>query len=392
MTEEKKMEKMHAMVLTKTDKIETNPLQFTTVNKPTINKENELLVEIKACGICRSNLHLIEGDWNKYGFPSQLPIIPGHEIVGIVKSIGNKVRKIKIGDRVGIQPLYESCLMCEYCIKGRENLCNSIKITDENLNGGYAEYISIWEDFVTIIPDKLDFEHAAPLFCPGITAYNAVKATEPTLAKSVGIFGAGEVGHLAIQFAKLHGSRVIAISRSKNHLDIAKRLGADSVFTYNDYYHIAHTLHNDGNKINNNNNTANHNVSSLLKIKEKSETSQESFIANLKNEEGEKLLDSAIVFAPSEEVIGTAIKSVKKGGIIIIGVAGSIPYFSFAEEKIIKGSVIGSRKDMVDVIGIARDYSLEVIVDTFPLEDANKVLSKLKVSDIRSRAVLLPHN
>jgi propanol-preferring alcohol dehydrogenase len=143
MTEEKKMEKMHAMVLTKTDKIETNPLQFTTVNKPTINKENELLVEIKACGICSSNLHLIEGDWNKYGFPSQLPIIPGHEIVGIVKSIGNKVRKIKIGDRVGIQPLYESCLMCEYCIKGRENLCNSIKITDENLNGGYAEYISI---------------------------------------------------------------------------------------------------------------------------------------------------------------------------------------------------------------------------------------------------------
>ena len=154
------------------------------------------------------------------------------------------------------------------------------------------------------------------------------------------------VGHLAIQFAKLHGPRVIAISRSKNHLDIAKRLGADNVFTYNDYNHIAHTLHNDGNKIiinnNNNNNTANHNASSL-KIKEKSETSQESFIANLKNEEGEKLLDSTIVFAPSEEVIGTAIKSVKKDGIIIIGVAGSIPYFSFAEEKVIKGSVIGSR-------------------------------------------------
>ena len=223
--------------------------------------------------------------------------------------------------------------------------CNSIKITGENLNGGYAEYISISEDFVINIPDKLDFEHAAPLFCPGITAYNAVKATEPTLAKSVGIFGAGGVGHLAIQFAKLHGPRVIAISRSKNHLDIAKRLGADNVFTYNDYNHIADTLHNDGNKIiinNNNNNTVNHNASSL-KIKEKSETSQESFIANLKNEEGEKLLDSTIVFSPSEEVIGTAIKSVKKDSIIIIGVAGSIPYFSFAEEKDIKGSVMGSR-------------------------------------------------
>jgi propanol-preferring alcohol dehydrogenase len=158
-------------------------------------------------------LHLIEGDWNKYGFPAQLPIIPGHEMAGVVKSIGNKVRRVKIGDRVGIQPLYESYLVCEYCAEGRENLCNSIKITGETVNGGYAEYISISEDFVTLIPDKLDFEYAAPLFCPGVTAYKAVKAAELTLGKSVGIFGAGEVGHFAIQFAKLHGSKVIAISR-----------------------------------------------------------------------------------------------------------------------------------------------------------------------------------
>jgi propanol-preferring alcohol dehydrogenase len=227
------------------------------------------------------------------------------------------------------------------------------------------------------------------LFCPGVTAYKAVKAAEPTLGKSVGIFGAGGVGHLAIQFAKLHGSRVIAISRSKNHLDIAKQLGTDSTFTYNDYDHISpNTLHNDGNKINN---TTNNNVSSH-KIKEKSERTQESFIANLKDEEGGKLLDTAIVFAPSEGVIDTAIKSVKKGGIIVIGVVGSVPYFSFAEEKIIKGSVIGSRKDMVDVIRIARDYSLKVIIDTFPLEKANDVLSKLKKSEIRSRAVLLSHH
>jgi D-arabinose 1-dehydrogenase-like Zn-dependent alcohol dehydrogenase len=171
-----------------------------------------------------------------------------------------------------------TCIIIQTFLIFIRHPCNSIKITCENLDGGYAEYISISEDFVIIIPDKLDFEHAAPLFCPGITAYNAVKATEPTLANSVGIFGAGGVGHLAIQFVKLHGSRVIVISRSKNHLDIAKRLGADSVFTYNDYDHIAHTLHNDGNKDNNNNNnnhnnTANYNVSSLLKIKEKSETS-----------------------------------------------------------------------------------------------------------------------
>ncbi|HKG87742.1 MAG TPA: zinc-binding dehydrogenase [Nitrososphaeraceae archaeon] len=239
------------------------------------------------------------------------------------------------------------------------------------------------EDFVTLIPDKLDFEHAAPLFCPGVTAYKAVKAAEPTLGKSVGIFGAGGVGHLAIQFAKLHGSRVIAISRSKNHLDIAKRLGADNVFAYGSYDHTA--VHNDDIK-NSRENASSHN------IKEESiRIQQESFIANLKKEDEGKLLDSAIVFAPSEEVIATAIKSVKKGGIIIVGVAGNIPYFSFAEEKIIKGSVIGPIKDMMDVIRIASYYDIEVVVDTFPLEKANEVLSKLKVSEIKSRAVLLPH-
>jgi alcohol dehydrogenase, propanol-preferring len=376
---------MHAMVLTKTANIEINPLEFISIDEPKINRDNELLVEIKSCGVCRSNLHLIEGDWNKYGFPAQLPIIPGHEIAGVVKSIGNKVRRVKTGDRVGIQPLYESCLVCEYCAEGRENLCNSIKITDETVNGGYAEYISISEDFVTLIPDKLDFEHAAPLFCPGVTAYKAVKAAEPTLGKSVGIFGAGGVGHLAIQFAKLHGTKVIAVSRSKNHLDIAKRLGADNVFGYGNYDHTT-TVHNDDKIKNSRDNASSQNIE-----EESIRIQQVSFIANLKKEDEGKLLDSAIVFAPSEEVIATAIKSVKKGGIIVVGVAGNIPYFSYTEEKIIKGSVIGSRKDMIDVIRIASDYDIEVVVDTFPLEKANEVLSKLKVSEIKSRAVLLPY-
>jgi propanol-preferring alcohol dehydrogenase len=380
MKSEKKKEKMHAMVLMKTDKIETNPLRLTSVDKPVINKENELIVEIKACGVCRSNLHLIEGDWNKYGFPSKLPIIPGHEIVGEVRKIGHKVQRFRVDDRIGIQPLYNSCLMCDYCINGRENLCDSIKITGETVDGGYAEYISVSEDFTTTISDSFNFEYAAPLFCPGITAYKAVKITEPTVAKSVGIFGTGGVGHLAIQFAKLYGSRVVAISRSKNHLDLAKRLGADNVLNY--YDHIGYYKNNKngrGSKISKNS----LDIKELLRI-------QASFISKLKREEGEKLLDSAIVFAPSEEVIGTAIKSVKKGGIIVVGVAGNIPYFSFAEEKIIKGSVIGSRKDMADVIRIAKDHNIQVVVDTFPLEKANEALSQLKGSEIKSRAVLIP--
>jgi alcohol dehydrogenase, propanol-preferring len=159
------------MVLTKTAKVETNLLEFASLDKPIIIRDNELLVEIKASRVCRSNLHLVEDDWNRYSFPVQLPIIPGHEIVHIVKSIGERVKGVKIDARIGIQPLYESCLMYEYCIESHENLYSSIKITGETINSGYAEYISISEDFVILIPDKLDCEHSAPLFCPRVTAY-----------------------------------------------------------------------------------------------------------------------------------------------------------------------------------------------------------------------------
>ena len=165
-------QKMQAMVLTKLARIETRPLKMMSIARPGIGGKNGLLLQIEACGVCRSNLHLIEGDWKKYGSPSSLPVVPGHEIVGVVKQIGSGVKKIKVGDRVGIQPLFSSCLHCEYCTAGRENLCENAEITGESVQGGYAEYINALEEFVTPIPDNLDSEHAAPLFCPGITAYN----------------------------------------------------------------------------------------------------------------------------------------------------------------------------------------------------------------------------
>ncbi|HKZ61529.1 MAG TPA: alcohol dehydrogenase catalytic domain-containing protein, partial [Nitrososphaera sp.] len=280
-------EKMQAMVLSKVAPIETRPLKMMSIDKPKIKTKNELLLEIEACGVCRSNLHLIEGDWKKYGSPSQLPVVPGHEVVAIVKQIGSGVKNIRMGDRVGIQPLFSSCLRCEYCAVGRENLCESAEITGESVQGGYAEYISALEEFVTPIPDNLDSEHAAPLFCPGITAYKAVKASEPTVGRTVGIFGIGGVGHLAIQIAKMQGTRVVAMSRAKKHLDLAKKLGADNVIVYQD--------------------------------------SHEQFLKNLKKEEG--LLDSAIVFAPSDRVIDAAIRSVKKGGIVVLGVLGNVANF-----------------------------------------------------------------
>jgi len=343
-------EKMQAMVLSKLAPIETRPLRMMSIDRPVIKGKNELLLEIEACGVCRSNLHLIEGDWKKFGSPSSLPVVPGHEIVGVVKQISSGVKKIRVGDRVGIQPLFSSCLQCEYCVGGRENLCESAEITGESVQGGYAEYISAVEEFVTPIPDNIDSEHAAPLFCPGITAYKAVKASEPAAGRTVGIFGIGGVGHLAIQLAKMQGSRVVALSRAKKHLDLSKKLGADNAIVYQD--------------------------------------SHEKFLKNLKREEG--LLDSAIVFAPSDKVIDTAIRSVKKGGIIVLGVLGNVVNFPTFEEKIVKGSVIGTRKDMADLVKLAGSSGLKVIVETRRLSEANEVLARLKKSQVEARVVLVP--
>ncbi len=328
---------MRAMILERPSKIETKPLRLINIENPKVDG-NKLLIKIKACGVCRSNLHLIEGDWIKYGIPPRLPIIPGHEIVGIVEDLGSNVKYFKKGDRVGIQPLYESCLNCDYCLTGNEHLCDKRIITGDTVNGGYAEYISIDEQFAYAIPENLNDVEAAPLFCPGVTAYRAVKLAELKPEEKVGIFGIGGVGHIALQIAKLYNAKTIAITRSKLHQDLAYKLNADEVLSIND---------------------------------------------NI------PLLDKAIVFAPSDDAIKKAIKSIKKQGIIILGVFGSInDEFMFIDEKIIKGSVIGSRKDMRDVITLASHGLIKVITESFPLEEANDVLKALKYSKIEARAVL----
>jgi propanol-preferring alcohol dehydrogenase len=287
----------------------------------------------------------------EYGTPSTLPIVPGHEVVGKVEKASDSGQsRLKVGDRVGIQPLYSSCLKCYYCNSGKEHLCDSAEITGESVQGGYAEYICANEQFVTKIPDNLNSEDAAPLFCPGVTAYKAIVAADLAKGKTVAIFGVGGVGHLAVQFAKMYGSRVVAVSRTKKHLDVAKRVGADNAVVFQE---------NEG-----------------------------QFLKDIARDEG--LVDSAVVFAPSDKAIGAAIKAVKKGGTVVIGVLGDIPEFNAFDEKIIKGTVIGSRKDMEDVIRHASQGSVKVVAESYPLKDANEVLAKLKKSEVPARAVLVP--
>ena len=344
------VKKMRAMVLSKLGSIETNPLKLTEINRHEIQRPNELLIKIEACGVCHSQLHGIEGDWKDLGIPPKLPTVPGHEVVGRIIEIGKNVTKFKVGDRAGISPLLESCMKCQYCKEGNEHLCESMQVLGESLKGGYAEYVTVTEDFATKIPETMRPEYAAPLFCAGITAYKAVKASEPSKKKKIGIFGIGGVGHMAIQFAILEGANVIAISRNKKHLDMAKKLGASTVITYNQ--------------------------------------NQEKFLEELKEKVG--LLDAAIVFAPADIVTDTAIKAIKKGGLVVIGTIGKISNFVAFEEKTIRGTVIGSRNDMKEVIRIANEKNLKVFSEVYRLEQANEVLSKLKTSKIEARAVLVP--
>lgn len=343
------MAKMRAMVLSACAPIETSPLKLTDIERHKIERPDQILLKIEACGVCHSQLHGIEGDWKEIGIPPTLPTVPGHEIVGRVIEIGRSVTKFKIGDRAGITPLLESCKKCKYCIEGNQQLCESSEITGESLKGGYSEYITVSEEFATKVPDSMKSEYAAPLFCAGITAYKAVKAAEPNKNKKIGIFGIGGVGHMAIQFAKIEGCQVIAFSRNQKHLQVAKRLGAVDAIRFSE---------------------------------------DESILSEIKKRHG--LLDAAIVFAPSDVVTDIAIKSIKRGGIAVIATVGNIPSFLAFEEKTIRGTVIGSTNDMEQVIKICHENNLEVIYETYPLEKANEVLTKLKNSQIEARAVLIP--
>ena len=344
-------EKMRAMVLSKLGQVETKPLKLTEIDKHQIAHPKEILIKIEACGVCHSQLHAIEGDWQKYGIPPGLPTVPGHEVVGKVVEVGNEVTKFKLGDKAGISPLMDSCRKCDYCKEGKENLCDSMTVLGESLRGGYAEYVNVHEDFATKVPDRMKSDYAAPLFCAGVTAYKAVVACEPKDGKKIAIFGIGGVGHMAIQFARIKGCKVIAISRNQNHLDIAKRLGSEQILRYVE--------------------------------------NQDEFLKDLSEKVG--VIDAAIVFAPIESVADTAIKSVKKGGLVVLATLfQDIHSFDVTQEKTIRGTIIGSRTDMEEVIRLADEHNLEVVYETFPLDQANEVLEKLKNSQIEARAVLNP--
>lgn len=334
---------MKAFLCTGVGDIESGVMSFQDVPDPRPTT-NQVLLRIKACGVCHSNLHMIEGDFRDFGIPAKLPIIPGHEITGVVEDVGKDVVGFGVGDRVGVQVLYESCRSCEYCLTGNENLCHDRKGTGESVDGGYAEYLVAPYDFIYRLPDNLGFEEAAPLFCPGVTAYRAVRKAGIAFGQRVAVIGVGGVGHMSLQFAKLAGAEVTAVDISEANLKIAHELGAEYTFFSDEVG--SHVL-----------------------------------------ERGK--FDVVMVHAPSQKAVELAQNIVKRAGTILMAVKGNVNV-KFPEEHKIISSVIGSRQDMRETLKIASTRKIKVKYTAYKLSEAEQVLIKLKKGQIMGRAVLVP--
>jgi len=332
----------HAATLRAPAPIATAPLSWSEVETPQPGP-GQLLIKVVACGVCRSNLHMIEGEWQGSGLPAISPIAPGHEVTGTVAVVGEGVTDFAVGDAVGVQPLWQTCEECEYCTSGREEMCMSRVITGEMVDGGYAEYLLSNAAHTYHVPDGLDLAEAAPLFCPGITAYGAISKLDLSAAKKVALFGMGGVGHMALQFARLTGAEVTVVARSKGHLEVAQELGAAAVVdasAVDPFEVLAGTM------------------------------------------------DAAVNFAPSDVAAQQAMASLKRGGTVVTGVVASFGTITFADGKTIKESMLGSRASMNEVLRLAAEGKVHTVVDTFPMRDANRVLQLLADGKLRSRAVL----
>lgn len=335
---------MRAIVLSDPAPLSQGPVHMVDHAEPEPGP-GQLVIEVLACGVCRSNLHMIQGDWVRYGVPAFTPIIPGHEVVGRVASLGQGVTDLAIGDRVGVQPLWSTCGRCEHCLSGRDQLCRSKAITGETVDGGYAELMLATAAHVHPLPDGLDPVEAAPLFCPGITAYNAMSKADVLPGTSLAVFGVGGVGHMVIQLAALAGATVYAVARTALHRALAEELGAVPV-------------------------DANADPAAVL--------------------QRAGGMDTAIVFAPSDEALAQAVAAVRPGGTVVLGVHAQVGALPFDQEKRVVGSVIGSRQQMREVLALAAAGKLRAHCETFALDQTDEALGRLDRTEVRARAVLVP--
>ena len=211
-----------AVIVNQAARIEDVALDTKDVEVPQAGP-GDVLVRVKACGLCRTDLHIIEGDLPQ----RKLPVIPGHQVIGVVEQMGHEVSGVKPGDRVGVAWLNWTCGACDFCRLGQENLCINARFTGYDVDGGYAEYLSAPAYFVYRIPESFSDEHAAPLLCGGVIGYRALKLSQVAPGQGLGLYGFGSSAHIVLQLARHLGCRVFVFTRSAEHQEMALEMGAE---------------------------------------------------------------------------------------------------------------------------------------------------------------------
>jgi propanol-preferring alcohol dehydrogenase len=326
---------MRAMVLQKP----RQPLDLTEVPIPQAGP-TQVQIQIRACAVCRTDLHVIDGELTQ----PKLPLVPGHEIVGVVTALGTEVKNFKMGDRVGVPWLGWTCGMCQYCKSGRENLCERALFTGYTIDGGYAEYTVADHRFCFPIPALYSDPEAAPLLCAGLIGYRSLLKTGD--ARRIGIYGFGAAAHIITQVAVSQGRSIYAFTRSGDHAgqDFAKLLGA--------------------------------------------------VWAGASESAPPEKLDAAIIFAPAGELVPIALRALNKGGIVVCGGIHmsdipSFPYELLWQERSVCSVANLTRRDGHEFFALAPKVPVRTTVETFPLIDANRALEALRHGKIKGAAVLV---
>jgi len=328
------------MVLRQPGDATRHPLALEEVPVPEPGS-GQVRVRVRVCGVCRTDLHIVEGDLPR----GKLPVVPGHEVVGTVDKVGPGVRTMKEGDRVGIAWLQQTCGRCDFCLSGRENLCVQPIFTGYHVDGGYAEYAVVPESFAYPLPDTFSDEEAAPLLCAGIIGFRALRLSGIRYGQRLGLYGFGASAHITIQIARRWGCTVYVCSLREEHRRLAKDLGA-------------------------------------VWVGEAAEAPPDK-------------LHAAIMFAPAGELVPPALRALERGGTLAI--AGihltPIPQLDYDRElfgeRIIRSVTANTKQDGVDFLSEAAAVPVRSHTRRFPLEEANTALKALKAGAIQGAGVLL---
>lgn len=323
------------------------PLVIEEVPVPEV-PPGQVLVKVVASGVCHTDLHAADGDWP---VKPSLPFIPGHEGVGYVAAVGAGVTHVKEGDRVGVPWLHTACGHCEHCITGWETLCDSQQMTGYTVNGGYAEYVLADPGYVGKLPDTLEFAPAAPVLCAGVTVYKGLKVLECKPGDWVTISGIGGLGHMAVQYAKAMGFHVIAVDVADEKLALAKTLGADVTL-----------------------NAAQ--VDPVAEIQKQ-----------IKGAHG--ILVTAVSRSAFSQALGMLHK---RGTMSLVGLPPGdfgLPIFDVVlNAKTVRGSIVGTRKDLEEALAFAGEGKVKTHYSTDRIENINDIFGRMKAGHIDGRIVL----